>query len=72
MACGPEGRLYVEFVTGATEGDRWMQRRLLHPLDPEVVVSEVADRGGRVVDRQDSGPDDKGRTTCRMVVAWHS
>ena len=70
MACGPEGRLYVEFLTGAPEGDRWVHRQLIHPVDPEVVVRELAERGGTVVERQDSGPDGKGRTTCRMVVAW--
>ena len=72
MACGPEGRLYVEFLAGAPEGDRWVQRWLLHPLDPELVVRELAERGGTVVERQDIGPDGQGRTTCRMVVAWHS
>ena len=70
MACGPEGRLYVEFLTGAPEGDLWVHRQLIHPVDPEVVVRELAERGGTVVERQDSGPDGKGRTTCRMVVAW--
>ena len=54
------------------EGDRWVHRQLLHPLDPEVVVRELAERGGSVVERQDSGPDGRGRTTCRMVVTWHS
>jgi SAM-dependent methyltransferase len=72
MACGPDGRLYLEFLTGAREGDRWVQRWLLHPLDPEMVVRELEERGGTVEERQDSGPDGQGRTTCRMVVAWQS
>lgn len=71
MACGPEGRLYLDFLTGAPPGDRWVQRHLLHPLDPDVVVRELGERGGTVVERKDSGPDAQGRTTCRMVVAWH-
>ena len=72
MACRADGRLYLEFLTGAAEGDRWVHRQLLHPLDPEVVVRELTERGGSVVERQDSGPDGRGRTTCRMVVTWHS
>ena len=72
MACRPEGRLYLEFLTGAPDGDRWVHRHLLHPIDPEVVVRELGDRGATVVERTDSGPDSRGRTTCRMVVAWHS
>jgi hypothetical protein len=72
MACGTEGRLYLEFLTGADDGDRWVHRHLLHPLDPEVVERELGERGGTVVARTDSGPDAQGRTTCRMVVAWHS
>ncbi len=72
MACGPDGRLYLEFLTAAADDDRWVHRHLLHPLDPELVVHELGERGGSVVERSDSGPDARGRTTCRMVVAWHS
>jgi hypothetical protein len=72
MACGPDGALYLEFLTAAPEGDRWVQRQLIHPLDPEVVVRELGERGGTVVARQDQGPDGRGRTTCRMVVSWQS
>jgi SAM-dependent methyltransferase len=72
MACGPDGALYLEFLTGARPGDRWVHRRLLHPLDPEVVVRELAERGGTVAERQDLGPDGSGRTTCRMVITWQS
>jgi SAM-dependent methyltransferase len=72
MVCRPGGRLYLEFLTGAKDGDRWVHRHLLHPLDPEVVARELAARGGSVVERKDSGPDARGRTTCRMVVAWQS
>jgi SAM-dependent methyltransferase len=72
MACRPDGRLYLEFLTGAEDGDRWVHRHLLHPLDPEVVVRELGERGGSVLERKDSGPDARGRTTCRMVVAWQS
>ena len=72
MACRSEGRLYLELLTGAPEGDRWVQRQLIHPVDPDLVVRELAERGGTVVERRDSGPDGKGRTTCRMVVSWQS
>jgi SAM-dependent methyltransferase len=72
MACRPDGRLYLEFLSGAERGDRWVHRQLLHPLDPELVVQELGERGGTVVERKDSGPDAEGRTTCRMVVAWQS
>jgi hypothetical protein len=72
MACRPDGRLYLEFLTGAPDGDRWVHRHLLHPLDPDVVAAELAERGGTVVERTDITPGTGGRTTCRMVVAWHS
>jgi SAM-dependent methyltransferase len=72
MACRPGGRLYLEFLTGALDGDRWVQRNLLHPIDPEVVVRELGERGGTIVERTDSGPDAHGRTTTRMVVTWQS
>jgi hypothetical protein len=49
-----------------------VHRHLLHPLDPDVVVRELGERGGTVLERKDSGPDARGRTTCRMVVAWQS
>ena len=71
MACGPDGRLYLEFLTAAPEGDRWVQRQLLRPLDPAMVERELAERGGTVVERRDLGPDGTGRATCRMLVTWH-
>ena len=61
MACGPDGRLYLEFLSRANDGDRWVHRHLLHPLDPELVVRELGERGGTVVERKDSGPDAQGR-----------
>ena len=38
---------------------------------PSSWCASSRERGGTVVERQDSGPDGQGRTTCRMVVAWH-
>ena len=43
-----------------SEGDRWVQRQLLHPLDPDVVVRELGRAGGKVVERKDIGPDAQG------------
>jgi hypothetical protein len=79
MACGCEGRLYLEFLTSTHPGDRWPASRLLAPRDPDRVSAELEAVGGLVVSRstvvvgRDPDPDgDHGvrRTACRLVISW--
>jgi SAM-dependent methyltransferase len=76
MVCGPDGKLYLEFLTEAAPDDMWASRRLITPLSPEVVESEVAAFGGSVVARDEAsmGPtaDERApeRRGIRLVIAW--
>jgi len=75
------GRLYADFLSAAAPDDKWARDMLLTPLDPEVVVAEIAAAGGRIVERHVLGTRDMGlqirhdshaefRATTRLVVEW--
>ncbi|MDN5895337.1 MAG: class I SAM-dependent methyltransferase [Nocardioides sp.] len=75
------GRLYLEFLTDADPEDPWMAHQLLTPLDPDLVVEELAAHGGRVASSEQIGPAEMGmrkreskfkeaRRARRMVVEW--
>jgi hypothetical protein len=90
MALAGGGRLYLEFLTPGPEGERplgtqFARRRHLHPLSPEVVISELEARGATVVAREDKTlghrrrpgkqqgrPRAGRRRICRMVVEWQA
>ena len=73
MACGPEGRLYVEFLTGAREGDRWVGPTPLHPVDPDVVRAGARrSGGGTVVERQDQRPGWRRTDDVQDGGRWQS
>ena len=53
MALRGGGRLYLEFLVPSEGSDRFARKHFLHPLTPEVVISELEARGATVVARQD-------------------
>ena len=88
MALAGGGRLYLEFLVpeqdghGAT-GAVFARRRHLHPLSPELVISELEARGATVVAREDKTlgrrpgtqqrrPRAGRRRICRLVVEWQA
>jgi hypothetical protein len=71
MASGPGGRLYLEFLSQAADGDSWAERRLLRPLDPERVSQEVVAAGGDVVETTQTSAG-QGRQNTRMVIQWQA
>ncbi len=76
------GNAYLDFLVSPTDDDRWAQRNLLTPVDPDEVAAGVAARGGRVATRRLIGSDRMGiakkrrdtfyehRQACRMVIEW--
>ena len=86
MALRGGGRLYLEFLVPSEGSDRFARKHFLHPLTPEVVISELEARGATVVAREDKtlgrrrrrrGPQKSprrpgGRRICRLVVEWQA
>jgi SAM-dependent methyltransferase len=90
MALAGGGRLYLEFLAPEQEGERplgapYARRRHLHPLSPELVISELEARGATVVAREDktlgrrrrpgtqqARPRAGRRRICRLVVEWQA
>lgn len=81
VVCRPRGRLYLEFLVSPATDDRWAQRNLLKPVDPDLVAAELAERGGTVVSKRMIGsaamglrfkndPLKRERQSCRMVIGW--
>jgi SAM-dependent methyltransferase len=82
------GRLYLEFLVPGEEGATYARRNFLHPLSPELVISELEARGATVVEREDThvggrrrrtaGTENDatrepgGRRICRLVVEWQA
>ncbi len=89
------GRLYLEFLVPgeadggrrARPGQRFARRNFLHPLSPELVISELEARGATVVARQEktlrrrrrrvagarnTSRRPSGRRICRLVVEWQA
>ena len=76
------GRAYLDFLVSPADEDRWAQRHLLNPVDPDEVVAGVEARGGRVVTSRTIDSDRMGigrkrrdtfyerRQACRMVIEW--
>ena len=72
------GRLYLEFLMPGV-GAKFARQHFLRALDPELVVTELAARGGTVVHREELTPNKQptaresdGRRICRMVVQWQA
>jgi hypothetical protein len=90
MALAGGGRLYLEFLVPEQEGERplgpsYARRRHLHPLSPELVISELEARGATIVAREDktlgrrrrpgtqqARPRAGRRRICRLVVEWQA
>ena len=72
------GRLYLEFLTPGV-GAKFARQNFLRALSPDLVVTELAARGGTVVHREELTPNKQptaresdGRRICRMVVQWQA
>ena len=82
LALTGSGRAYLDFLVSPADEDRWAQRQLLRPVDPDEVAAGVEARGGRVVSRRTIDSDKMGigrkrrdtfyerRQACRMVIEW--
>ena len=79
------GRMYLDFLTAATDDDPWVRRQLLAPVDVAKVERGVRSAGGTVLLQEEltpgpavDDPDGTGeperaaseRRGCRMVVEW--
>lgn len=72
MSLRPGGRLYVEMLTGRRRTVPGLPASLLSPLRPELVMSELEQRGAKVTHRKTLGLEDGGggARVCRLVVEW--
>jgi SAM-dependent methyltransferase len=75
------GRLYADFLSAAAPDDKWARDMLLTPRVPDVIVAEIEQSGGRILERTDLHGADLGlqirhdphgefRQACRLVVEW--
>jgi SAM-dependent methyltransferase len=76
------GRMYLDVLTAASEGDPWVRRQLLTPVPLEALERGVRSAGGTVLVQEEftpgpaptsPGPGGRaasGRRGCRMVVEW--
>jgi SAM-dependent methyltransferase len=72
------GRMYLEFLTAAAEGDPWVKRQMLAPVAVAQVERGVRSAGGTVLVQEELTPGPaqdrsaRERRGCRMVVEWRS
>ncbi|WP_180935893.1 class I SAM-dependent methyltransferase [Nocardioides ungokensis] len=76
MVAGRSGRLYLQVQIARTPGEG---ERGVKVLDVDDLLAQVADLGGRVLERHDLADDEGGDapdsssapTICRLVITWN-
>lgn len=74
MLAGTSGDLYLQFLSEKGRDGYARRTGARKPLDPAVVIAEVAESGGRVVElsREDVSTDPDSSQVCRMIIDWKS
>ena len=76
MVAGRSGRLYLQVQIARTPGEG---ERGVKALDVDALLTQVADLGGRVLERHDLADDEgddapdssSAPTICRLVITWN-
>ena len=74
MLAGTTGELHLQFLSEKGRDGYSRRTGARKPLDPAVVLAEVAESGGRVVElvREDVSSDPDSSQVCRMIIDWNS
>jgi hypothetical protein len=74
MVAGSSGELHLQFLCEKGRDGYARRTGARKPLDPAVVVAEVAESGGRVVEdvRERVSADPDSSQVCRMIIDWNA
>ncbi|HEV2796391.1 MAG TPA: hypothetical protein VGV65_02135, partial [Nocardioides sp.] len=73
MVAGTSGTLHLQFLSEKGRDHYARRTGARKPLSPEVVLAEVAESGGRVLElvREHVSDDPHSSQVCRMTIDWH-
>ena len=74
MVAGSSGELHLQFLSEKGRDGYARRTGARKPLDPAVVIAEVAESGGRVVEdvRERVSGDPDSSQVCRMIIDWNA
>ena len=74
MVAGTSGALHLQFLSERGRDGYARRTGARKPLDPAVVLAEVAESGGRVLEcvREHVSDDPDSSQVCRMIIDWNS
>ena len=73
MVAGTSGTLHLQFLSEKGRDSYARRTGARKPLAPEVVLAEVAESGGRVLElvREHVSDDPESSQVCRMTIDWN-
>jgi len=74
MLAGTSGALHLQFLSERGRDGYARRTGARKPLDPAVVIAEVVESGGRIVDevRERVSADPESSQVCRMIIDWNA
>ena len=74
MVAGTSGALHLQFLSERGRDGYARRTGARKPLDPAVVIAEVLESGGRVLEdvREHVSADPESSQVCRMIIDWNA